>query len=114
MNASAFFKEVWSRVQANDPEAARLFVHYYRSRIRNYARRQMRLQRIPIFYDPEDTCQWVLGHFLARAQTKELTFRDADHLLRYLYTMTRNRVVDLWRRHGAESSFHQQNPQPTR
>jgi DNA-directed RNA polymerase specialized sigma24 family protein len=99
------FREIWRRLLAGDQEAAAWLVNQLKPRIWRRAKHLMRSLRIPGFCDGEDTCQWVLGHFLVRACRDQLHFPNLTEVTKFVFAMTRNRVVDLARRHRAERAL---------
>ena len=96
------FAETWRRLLAGDDDAATRIFDYLKPRIERRAARLMRLHGIPCFYGGDDTCGWVLGHFLVHVQREQHQFPNLTEVLKYTLAMTRYRVLDLARRRRDE------------
>lgn len=95
------FAELISRIRAGDEDAARECVKMYENEIRRAARLRLTDPRLRQIVDSMDICQSVFGRFFKGASEGSLELDGHEQVLGLLVTMTRNRVIDVHRRHTA-------------
>lgn len=93
------FEQLLDRIRSGDEQAAREFVEHFEPEIRRIARVRMRDHRIRALTDSVDVVQSVFGDFFHKYNTEERRIASSDQLLSLLVTMTKNRIIDLARKH---------------
>jgi RNA polymerase sigma-70 factor (ECF subfamily) len=89
------FRELLQGIKKGSEEAARQFLARYGKYIRHVVRRHM-IQKLRTRFDSEDFLQDVCASFFSDPPAPE-DFADPAALLRFLGTLTRNKVTDAAR-----------------
>ena len=92
------FKELVQRVRAGDQNAATELVREYGDAIRRAARIGLRNAGVGRFLESMDICQSVWGSFFVRAALGQYDLDSSEQLLKLLYSMVHNKVVDAARK----------------
>lgn len=93
-------RRVLARVQAGDEDAARELLRRYEPEVRLVVRRQLpRLLRSR--FDSIDFLQSVWGSFFHQVRQGTARFEDSRHLVAFLASVARNKVVDEYRHAGS-------------
>lgn len=95
----AEFENLLSRIRDGDQQAARSCVEYFEPELRRVARVRLRDPRLQSIADSMDVTQSVFGDFFRNCLKEDVRLASADQLLSLLVTMTKNRVIDLARKH---------------
>jgi RNA polymerase sigma-70 factor (ECF subfamily) len=103
MHDDAAFAELFQRVCAGDQDAAAELVRQYEPEIRREVRFRLTDRNLRRTLDSLDICQSVLGNFLVRAALGQFDLQSPGEMLRLLVTMSRNKVIDHWRKEQARS-----------
>lgn len=97
------FAELMDQARSGDADAARKLVDLYEPEIRRAARMRLTDSKLRRIVDSIDICQSVFGRFFEAAQSPDgVDLKEPSQLLGFLVTMTRNRVVDEYRRQTAQ------------
>ncbi len=89
-----------ARIQAGDEDAARELLCHYEAEVRLVVRRQLpRLLRSR--FDSIDFLQSVWGSFFQQVREGNAQFEDSQHLVGFLASVARNKVVDEYRQAGS-------------
>ncbi|GIW89541.1 MAG: hypothetical protein KatS3mg108_3865 [Isosphaeraceae bacterium] len=93
-------RRVLDRIQAGDEDAARELLRRYEPEVRLVVRRQLpRLLRSR--FDSLDFLQSVWGSFFHQVRQGTAQFEDSHHLIAFLASVARNKVVDEFRHSGS-------------
>jgi RNA polymerase sigma-70 factor (ECF subfamily) len=95
------FQVLLRRVRDGDPRAAAELVRRYEPAIRRAARVRLADSRLNRLFDSMDICQSVMASFFLRAGLGQYELETPDQLLKLLATMTRNKLSNQVRGHGA-------------
>src|SRR3954469_15995745 len=95
------FQDLIRRIRAGDEAAAAELVRTYESAIRRAARVRLADSRLRRLFDSMDICQSVLASFFVRAALGQYELEQPEQLLRLLVDMSRKKLVDRAREHGA-------------
>jgi RNA polymerase sigma-70 factor (ECF subfamily) len=101
MTECTTFTEFIRRIRAGDDRAARDLVERYEPVIRREVRMRLKDPRLNSRFDWTDVCQSVLASFFVRAASGQYHLEVPGQLLRLLVVMTRRKVANQARRHGA-------------
>jgi RNA polymerase sigma-70 factor (ECF subfamily) len=94
------------RIAGGDMEAFQLFYERYAGRVLAYARQLSR------FSSPTDLTEDVVQEVFVAVWRKAASFQaDRGDPCGWLYTITRNKMVDLWRRRGEASGLDEDSLQ---
>jgi RNA polymerase sigma factor (sigma-70 family) len=102
MSESTAFPDFIRRIRSGDDQAARELVEHYEPVIRCEVRLRLRDPRLYSRFDWTDICQSVMASFFVRARAGQYDLEQPDQLLRLLVVMTRHKLANQQRRHGAE------------
>jgi RNA polymerase sigma-70 factor (ECF subfamily) len=102
MTESIAFSDFIDRIRAGDDQAARELVERYEPVIRREVRLRLRDPRLYALFDWTDICQSVMASFFVRASSGQYDLEQPDQLLRLLVVMTRHKLSDQKRLHGAD------------
>lgn len=94
----AQFEDLMHRLRQGDSAAADEFVSYFEPELRRIARVRLRDPRLQSLADSVDISQSVFGKFFQR-YSADGQIQTKEQLLALLATMTKNRVIDLARKH---------------
>ncbi|MEO1614604.1 MAG: sigma-70 family RNA polymerase sigma factor [Planctomycetota bacterium] len=92
------FEDLMRRIRSGDEEAARECVTHFEPELRRIARVRLRDPRLRSLADSIDVSQSVFGKFFER-YSNEHNIETQEQLLGLLVKMTKNRVIDLARKH---------------
>lgn len=95
------FEALIRRVRDGDEQAAAELVRRYEPAIRRAARVRLLDTRLNRLLDSMDICQSVLASFFVRTALGQYDLDSPDKLLRLLATMTRNKLANAVKGHGA-------------
>jgi RNA polymerase sigma-70 factor (ECF subfamily) len=95
------FQVLLGRVRAGDEQAATELVRRYEPAIRRAARVRLVDTRLNRLLDSMDICQSVMASFFVRAALGQYELETPAQLLKLLATMTRNKLVNQVKGHGA-------------
>ena len=101
MSECASFTEFIRRIRAGDDRAAEELVERYEPVIRREVRLRLKDPRLNSHFDWTDVCQSVLASFFVRAASGRYDLEEPAQLLKLLVVMTRRKVANQARRHGA-------------
>ena len=97
------FAQLMDQARSGNADAARRLVELYEPEIRRAARMKLTDSKLRRIVDSIDICQSVFGKFFETAQSPDgVNLQGPSQLLGFLVTMTRNRVVDEYRRQTAK------------
>src|SRR5215470_16392751 len=102
MSEGMAFADFIRRIRAGDDRAARELVHLYEPVIRREVRLRLGDPRLHTRFDWTDICQSVMASFFVRAAAGQYDLEQPEQLLKLLVVMTRRKLVDQKRRHGAD------------
>jgi RNA polymerase sigma factor (sigma-70 family) len=102
MSEDAGFADFIRRIRAGDDSAARELVERYEAVIRREVRLRLRDERLASRFDWTDICQSVMASFFVRTAAGQYDLEQPDELCRLLVTMTRNKLTQQVRWHGAD------------
>ena len=100
-SGSESFQALIAQVRAGNEEAASELVARYEPAIRRAARVRLLDTRLHRLLDSMDICQSVMASFFVRAALGQYELDTPDQLLRLLATMTRNKLANQVKGHGA-------------
>ncbi|MEM6470270.1 MAG: sigma-70 family RNA polymerase sigma factor [Planctomycetota bacterium] len=92
------FESLMRRIREGDEDAARECVEHFEPELRRIARVRLRDPRLRSLADSIDVSQSVFGKFFQR-YSSEQKIETKEQLLALLVKMTKNRVIDLARKH---------------
>lgn len=92
------FEDLMQRIRRGDEDAARECVEYFEPELRRIARVRLRDPKLRSIADSVDVSQSVFGKFFERYSGGS-NIESKEQLLALLVTMTKNRVIDLARKH---------------
>ena len=92
-------RDLLRRVQQGDAEAAKLCVQHFEPQIRRAARVHLRDPRLRAVADSVDISQSVFGTFFAKYADSDIMNEPPTRILALLIQITKNRVIDLARKH---------------
>lgn len=95
------FEVLIRRVRGGDGEAAAELVRRYEPAIRRAARVRLLDTRLNRLLDSMDICQSVMASFFVRTALGQYDLDTPDQLLKLLATMTRNKLANAVKGHGA-------------
>jgi RNA polymerase sigma-70 factor (ECF subfamily) len=95
------FQVLLGRVRAGDEQAATELVRRYEPAIRRAARVRLVDTRLNRLLDSMDICQSVMASFFVRAALGQYELETPTQLLKLLATMTRNKLANQVKGHGA-------------
>ncbi|MFO0891381.1 MAG: sigma-70 family RNA polymerase sigma factor [Isosphaeraceae bacterium] len=95
------FEELIRRVREGDEQAAADLVRRYEPAIRRAARVRLLDTRLNRLLDSMDICQSVMASFFVRTALGQYEIDTPDQLLKLLATMTRNKLANAVKGHGA-------------
>jgi RNA polymerase sigma-70 factor (ECF subfamily) len=95
------FQALLARVRAGDGQAAAELVRRYEPAIRRAARVRLMDTRLNRLLDSMDICQSVMASFFVRAALGQYELETPAQLLKLLATMTRNKLANQVKGHGA-------------
>ena len=95
------FQALLGRVRAGDAQAAAELVRRYEPAIRRAARVRLVDTRLNRLLDSMDICQSVMASFFVRAALGQFELETPEQLLKLLATMTRNKLANQVKGHGA-------------
>src|SRR5580704_8003946 len=95
------FQVLLRRVRAGDGQAAAELVRRYEPAIRRAARVRLLDTRLNRLLDSMDICQSVMASFFVRAALGQYELETPAQLLKLLATMTRNKLANQVKGHGA-------------
>jgi RNA polymerase sigma-70 factor (ECF subfamily) len=101
MSESTTFADFIRRIRAGDDQAARELVERYEPVIRREVRLRLKDPRLSSQLDWTDVCQSVLASFFLRAAAGQYDLAEPGQLVKLLVVMTRHKVANQKRRHGA-------------
>jgi RNA polymerase sigma-70 factor (ECF subfamily) len=101
MTEGTTFADFIRRIRAGDDRAAQELVERYEPVIRREVRLRLKDPRLNSRFDWTDVCQSVLASFFARAASGQYDLEEPGQLLKLLVSMTRNKVSNQARLHGA-------------
>jgi RNA polymerase sigma factor (sigma-70 family) len=104
------FQDLIRRVRAGDEAAATELVRTYEPAIRRAARIRLADSRLRRLFDSMDICQSVLASFFIRAALGQYELERPEQLLRLLVDMSRKKLVDRAREHGAARRDYRRTP----
>lgn len=96
---NAEFEKLLARIRSGDEEAAKYCVEYFEPEIRRVARVRLRDPRLQAIADSVDVSQSVFGKFFQTYGKNTSELRHPSELLALLVKMTKNKVIDLARKH---------------
>lgn len=97
------FEDLMRRLRLGDQEAAHECVSYFEPELRRIARVRLRDPRLQSLADSVDISQSVFGKFFQR-YAADGQIETQEQLLALLVKMTKNRVIDLARKHKSPVS----------
>jgi len=95
------FQVLLGRVRSGDPDAAAELVRRYEPAIRRAARVRLVDTRLNRLLDSMDICQSVMASFFVRTALGQYELETPEQLLKLLATMTRNKLANQVKGHGA-------------
>jgi DNA-directed RNA polymerase specialized sigma24 family protein len=95
------FQALLGRVRRGDAEAAAELVRRYEPAIRRAARVRLVDTRLNRLLDSMDICQSVMASFFVRTALGQYELETPEQLLKLLATMTRNKLANQVKVHGA-------------
>ena len=95
------FQVLLRRVRAGDGQAAAELVRRYEPAIRRAARVRLVDTRLNRLLDSMDICQSVMASFFVRTALGQYELETPEQLLKLLATMTRNKLANQVKGHGA-------------
>jgi RNA polymerase sigma factor (sigma-70 family) len=95
------FQEFIRRIRGGDEEAAVELVRTYEPAIRRAARVRLVDTRLQRLFDSMDISQSVFASFFVRAALGQYDLEKPEQLLKLLVAMSRKKLVDHAREHGA-------------
>jgi RNA polymerase sigma-70 factor (ECF subfamily) len=101
MSEGTTFAEFIRRIRAGDDRAAQELVERYEPVIRREVRLRLKDPRLNRRFDWTDVCQSVLASFFVRAASGQYDLEEPGQLLKLLVAMTRNKLANQARLHGA-------------
>jgi RNA polymerase sigma factor (sigma-70 family) len=101
MLSDAQFVDLLNRTRSGDQEAAGELVKEYEPEIRRAARMRLTDPQLRRIVDSMDICQSVFGRFFRSASEGAFELERPEQLLVMLVLMTRNRVIDEYRKQTA-------------
>jgi RNA polymerase sigma factor (sigma-70 family) len=101
MLSDAQFIDLLNRTRSGDQEAAGELVKEYEPEIRRAARMRLTDPQLRRIVDSIDICQSVFGRFFRSASEGAFELERPEQLLVMLVLMTRNRVIDEYRKQTA-------------
>jgi RNA polymerase sigma-70 factor (ECF subfamily) len=101
MVESNAFQEFIRRIRNGDEQAAIELVRTYEPAIRRAARVRLVDTRLQRLFDSMDISQSVFASFFVRAALGQYDLEKPEQLLKLLVTMSRKKLIDHAREHGA-------------
>jgi RNA polymerase sigma-70 factor (ECF subfamily) len=95
------FQVLLGRVRDGDAQAAEELVRRYEPAIRRAARVRLVDTRLNRLLDSMDICQSVMASFFVRTALGQFELETPEQLLKLLATMTRNKLANQVKGHGA-------------
>jgi RNA polymerase sigma factor (sigma-70 family) len=96
------FQALLARVRDGDAQAAEELVRRYEPAIRRAARVRLVDTRLNRLLDSMDICQSVMASFFVRTALGQYELETPEQLLKLLATMTRNKLANQVKGHGAD------------